>query len=107
MKERYPVDVTRADIDRIHERLDQIRDDQAAVKTDVAVMGEQMRTMPRPSPRPCSFFQDHVAEHRDSERMKAETKRGILMVVIDKVAWPLFAALVAVLGTVWKLGKGD
>lgn len=74
-------EVTRADIDRIHTRLDQVAEGQLAQAVALARMEERIAQI-KPvivPPRPCDFHQKHLNDHAQAERDNRATWRDILV----------------------------
>jgi hypothetical protein len=82
------MDVDRADIDRIHMRLDTMADAFKNLAIDTAVLREKINSIPQPPARPCPDFLEHLAAHKESDA----TKRSALGWFLQTILAPLIAA---------------
>jgi hypothetical protein len=83
-----PMDVTRTDIDRIHQRLDQMTESFHRVAMDTALLQQKIESLPPAPVRPCPDFLEHLAAHKESD---AE-KRSVLAWVLQTILAPALAA---------------
>lgn len=93
-------DITRQDIARIHERLDAMQVTSTATQVAVARIEEKLQHIPEIPPRPCSFFEAHIAEHAETKRSLNDWRTNGIRLAFDF----LKMAIVAVL-TYFFLGK--
>lgn len=61
-------DITKQDITRIHDRLDEMQTTSTATQVAVARIEERLNHLPEIPPRPCSFLQGHIDEHEKTKK---------------------------------------
>ena len=98
------VEVTRADINRIHERIDTVTDrmdtmseNSTEIKVCIAKIQTKLEMAPPPPTQPCHHVEDlkkdfdgHVADHKENIKM---IKRPVVRTVIELVKMGIVAAV--------------
>jgi hypothetical protein len=54
---------------RLHERIDDILANQIKVAEDIAAIKTELKLTPKPQPRPCQFFTEHLEEHKKAKSL--------------------------------------
>jgi hypothetical protein len=92
------MDVSRKDIDQLHERMGRLEVGQATLAVNVGHLVEKLAERPRP----CPELKDHLQEHKEHREMWQRS-------VVHGLVWHAMSALLAGLaaaGTVLLLGQG-
>ncbi len=96
-----PTEVTRADIDRLHARLDGM----AVTQTEQAVLlgriDERLQRLPPPPvipARPCEHFERHLEEHDEQEAAQRATVKDVVMKLLTPALSAAGGAIAAVIG---------
>ncbi len=93
------MDVTRKDIDRLHERMGALEVGQATLAANVGHLVERLAERPRP----CPELKDHLRDHKDQREMWRRS-------LVHGLVWHAMSALVAGLaaaGTVLLMGQAS
>lgn len=59
------------DLTAIHNKLNKLSEDVVEIKTT-------LKLMPKPEPRPCPFFEAHIADHKDSKKSWRDGAVGLV-----------------------------
>ena len=93
--------ITREDIDRIHDRLNAAQESNKDTMVAVARIEERLKAVPVPPERPCKELAVHLKDHKEAEKQAKATWRDLAV----RIASPILAGIGASLATLWGIGK--